>query len=678
MELERHGRGGNRRAGRAGRALIAALACVSGVATQMIAAPTARADNLWLKSCAGYGNTAQAFGKIGGRIPSLSLSDECGSGRSLEIVAIDKTVDGGRVAGWYTTSPAGVEIDYAQTWAGTPEVDCALGSDGYEAFWQSSGFQSRIIYEGGCQGTYGLGTGINRSIPGTSTFEWYVWCTRTNGCAGRRPLLGVYAIALGATETSSPDLRAVGGNNLYYQRGRWVRGAGWPISLQGADATGLCNMRAWLDGRLIQGPTAGVDQAVWDQCDPSGAGQQWAGPSATISTNGFANGSSLALVYQGENAAQRWSSSPASTSYVDNAPVSLTLTGPADAPTTAGTQYVTATATAGPSGVGSIQCSVDGSAWSARSISSADSEAASASIPVSGLGSHQVVCYASNRAVDPSGAVATSVPKTWSIKIGEPVIAGISFSRIVRHCRRVRERVRIPAHWVTVRRHHKLVHVRVAAKTRREWVMRCRVHSSAHALKRVAFGRRATVGGWLATANGTAIAGAPVSIMTAANNGLHAWRRVAVVTTSPDGGWSARVPAGPSRLIEAVYSGGQLTQPASSRIVKLSVPARIEVSISPRSVPWTHSITIRGRLLGGYVPRDGVALRLLVRYVGSPEPTDLLGFRTSRTGTFRIRFTFGAGHGVETLPIWVATTATESDYPFAAAASKRMSVTFGR
>ena len=45
---------------------------------------------------------------------------------------------------------------------------------------------------------------------------------------------------------------------------------------------------------------------------------------------------------------------------IDNAPVALSLTGPTDAPSTAGPQTITATASAGPSGVRGISCSVDG------------------------------------------------------------------------------------------------------------------------------------------------------------------------------------------------------------------------------------------------------------------------------------------------------------------------------
>ena len=45
---------------------------------------------------------------------------------------------------------------------------------------------------------------------------------------------------------------------------------------------------------------------------------------------------------------------------VDNSVPTVTLSGPADAPNTAGTQFVTATAGGSPSGIDQIVCSVDG------------------------------------------------------------------------------------------------------------------------------------------------------------------------------------------------------------------------------------------------------------------------------------------------------------------------------
>ena len=153
---------------------------------------------------------------------------------------------------------------------------------------------------------------------------------------------------------------------------------------------------------------------------------------------------------------------------------------------------------------------------------------------------------------------------------------------------------------------------------------------------------------------------------------------MATVTTNADGDWTAQVPAGPSRLIEAVYPGDGTTEPATSATVTLIVPAKIAISISPRVVPWHATLTIRGHLDGGYVPRDGVALRLLVRYPGTPQASVLLAFRTNARGQFKIRWAYPSGHGVASYPMWVSTTAAETDYAFAPSRSRHIVVTFGR
>jgi hypothetical protein len=106
------------------------------------------------------------------------------------------------------------------------------------------------------------------------------------------------------------------------------------------------------------------------------------------------------------------------------------------------------------------------------------------------------------------------------------------------------------------------------------------------------------------------------------------------------------------------------------------VPARIDVSITPRVIPWSKKITITGRLVGGWVPRDGVALRLRVPYPGGQSVQE--PFRTNSHGKFTFDWSYGSGRGVVRYRFTVATTATESDYPWAAAISRAVSVTFGR
>ena len=105
-------------------------------------------------------------------------------------------------------------------------------------------------------------------------------------------------------------------------------------------------------------------------------------------------------------------SSPSETLDVDNDPVSVSLATPNDPnPSVWVNHAVTldATAHAGPSGVGSLACSVDGAAAQAYP---------SGGVTINGTGVHTASCTATNQAVDPQG-VPNSGSGSMSIKIDE-------------------------------------------------------------------------------------------------------------------------------------------------------------------------------------------------------------------------------------------------------------------
>ncbi|HEY1714217.1 MAG TPA: hypothetical protein VGG07_15015, partial [Solirubrobacteraceae bacterium] len=201
-------------------------------------------------------------------------------------------------------------------------------------------------------------------------------------------------------------------------------------------------------------------------------------------------------------------------------------------------------------------------------------------------------------------------------------------------------------------------------------------HAVNKPLRRIRHGKATTVNGFVGLSDGTVLAGQTVKVYSSPNDNAPRFRLMSTVTTDASGEWTAKVPAGPSRLIEAVYAGNSRTEPATSSMVKLSVPARIDVSISPRVIPWSNKITITGRLVGGWVPHDGVALRLRVPYPGGQSVQE--PFRTNSHGAFKFGWSYGSGRGVVRYHFTVATTATESDYPWAAAVSRAVVVTFGR
>ena len=509
------------------------------------------------------------------------------------------------------------------------------------------------------------------------------------------------SIQLIATEDQGPGLAAVGSDNLWYQSSHWVwnpPGDPWSLALSGSDPSGVCQMWAVLNGVQINSPAQTPDTAVWQQCP------DWTWPASVDTTDYVPSSGRLAVTLAGTNAAGV-SNAPSETLDVDNQPVQVSVSGPSTASTTDGTQYVTATGSGGPSGM-AIGCSVDGGPerWQNGSTEQ---------MPVAGAGDHVVSCQAHNGAVDPQGQYAYSATRSWSLDIGQPTVSAIGFAKIADalKCARVRHQTTVPAHWVTVRRHHKLAKVRKPAHTKTVTVERCharivwqretvwakvRRHGKLVSVKRtkrvrvpliphtviktkaqVAFGRGTTVSGWLGTASGNALGGVPVQILTAPNNGQGAFTAATATTTAANGSWTAQLGPGPSRLVEAVYSGNASLLPVTSTPVELNVPARISVSATPRKLPWSGVVTLRGHLDGGYTPPDGVALRLLIELPGRSRPYEPLAFRTDAEGNFLVHWTWRSGSGVATYRFAVATTATESDYPFAASQSRWIRVTFG-
>jgi hypothetical protein len=678
--------------------------CVSlatAVAGLLMWATTALAGDYYVYSCSTYGNTAPAFSDWR-TAAHLDPGDACmqpaggGGYGSLELNNNGGDVLEGYSAGWKATAPAGVGIVGAYTPTNDVLVDGNLSSDGFTAEYQWAGGTRAINCVTNCGGGgLGYANGINTSFAPSSWFGWATGCYLKSSCQATSSggqVLGVHGVRLTAEENNAPSVVAVPGSNIWYRSG-WVRGS-WPATLDASDPSGVCALVTTVDGGTIASwgdPSRDTSQFV--QCHGSQLPAQ-------LDTTKYSNGQHT-LLYTAGNAAGVISA-PSKSVSIDNAPVTLNLTGPTDALSTAGTQYVDASAAAGPSGVASISCSVDGAPYQSYGGSAAQ-------VPVSGLGPHQVECYAQNSAVDASGAPATSPTQTWSLTIREPTVSGISFTKVVDalRCRRVRERVRVPGRWVTVRRHHKLVrvhrrghwrvvratrcHARTARRNQVIW-KKVRRHGKTVRIKQVkvvrvillphvvskptrhvAFGHGTTVSGWLGTASGTALAGQAVRILTAPDNGLGDFTQMGVVTTKADGSWTARLPAGPGRLVAAAYNGSTTTEPSVSFPVRLVVPAKLRLRIRPTQTRWGGTVRISGRVLGGYIP-VGKFLRLRIGIAGIKQTFGVSDVRPN--GSFRTTFKFAPGSG--TVRYWFSvSTLREADYPYAPASSRRVTVTVG-
>jgi hypothetical protein len=677
--------------------LLALAGCAGGLAAAPAAAATdgAYPDVYWVNSCATTASinaalvfTARSFG-------AMTTVQNCASmSAGLQIDAIGG-VGNGASGNWSAITPTpAIRIIGVNAWG---LADCNLHHDGFSASYYygdngvNYGVPSITIDCHGLSGNSNAGY-LNQKITSSRYFGFQASCTFAGGCVPTGANGLVYAltgVTLEAQETSGPSLLAVPSNNLYYQSG-WVRGL-FPVTIAASDPSGVCSLQAIVNGRTIN---AYVDQTPdttrWSQCGGNSIG-------GTVDTTAYPNGQgTINLSYSAVNAAGAVSSASRSIN-VDNETPTVSLSGPTDALLTAGTQYVVARASAGPSGVAAISCSVDGGTRQTFPGSAAR-------VSVAGIGAHIVSCFAQNHALNANGQPGKSPSASFGLTIRRATVAGIAFSRIVNplRCRTVRIRVRSKPHYTA--RHHR--RRRIPGRTKIRRVTRChpriarrevlvvehrhgrtikvhktkRVvllpHTVAQPTLRVRYGKPATVSGVLLLANGAPLAGHPVAILAAPNNGLGQFVLAGMVMTGANGSWTTTLTPGPSRLIEAAYTGDTTTEPVTSSLATLTVPAKIKlVRVTPR-VSWGGTVHMVGELLGGYLPQGGALVRLEIGHGNSSTTFGVKEHVT--TEQFTTSYQFGEGDPSNPIRFWFKlATLPQGDYPYAPAFSRRRYVIVG-
>jgi len=614
-------------------------------------------------------------------------------GPYLELRTGGNTVPAGSRATWQALAPPGLLINNVAI----PNFSSSGVNDGHQYgggfYWQAGGYP---LQDQG--GVASFGTAHNTAGFPSPYFGFQLVCGANPCTTTYGSTISVAQVTLDVAETTGPTLQ---NGKLWVQHG-WVRGD-WPLSVNGDSPSGVCSLSTAVDGQLVASQSFAADTSAWHQCDASGAG----GLNATVHTAQFANGGHQLTAQAVDAAGLTASADNATTINIDNQAPTVTLTGPTDAPSTAGTQYIIASASAGPSGVGQITCSDDGAPAQAYS-------GATARVPVSGIGQHSVTCTASSNAVDAAGGHGLSAPATASIRIGVPTVTAVGFTRIVNglRCHHAAVRLTVPAHWATRVRQHRRVRVRIPARMRRVGVVRChprvvsrrrlvtvvvrrhghrvrvkrrrvvRVVLLPHAVRRntkvVGHGHEATVSGWLGTADGVALGGQTVTVLTSPDDGSNAFAPAVSALTAADGSWSAALPAGPSRLVEASYGGAPTAEPSISGVVKLVVPAQVQLlTVTPRRIAWGGTVRLNGRLAGGYLPPGGALVRLRIG-LGTTFTTYGVHEHVTGSGRFTTSYTFGAGQPSTHRTFWfqIASLPT-GDYPYAPADSRRIDVIVG-
>ncbi len=685
-------------------ALIGVLTAIA--ATLKFAAAAAAAGIIWVHLCGswtpGSGTTGGVLGVAhsGSSNSGVSTPFQCPSPGStangLEVFGDGASVPAGGRAYWQIDAPQGLAIVGVHT-EGSGMISYGVDSN--------MGWGGGFYWQGGGAQTYPSEIGYSSPAISSAYFGRQIICGRSTCDGVKSPgEISILGLEIEAAESSGPTVSPSPGS-LGTASG-WVRGW-WPIAFSADGPSGACQLAATLGGVSVSQPVNEPQtQVTWHQC-PAGSFSQ------SFNTASVASGAAVPLVMWARDAAYDYgagaylSGTSSSSVNIDNDPVSVSLSGPTDVPSTAGTQYITATGAAGPSGVSGLGCSLDGapSQWYPGS---------SVQIPVAGVGVHQLTCYSANNARDASGNVATSAPQSWTLSIRQPTVSGIGFSELVDPmlCRAVRESVTVPAHWLLVRRDHKVVRVRRGASRKLVRVTRCharvvrrrivvwatvtrrgkkvrvkrnktiRVVELPHVVTRssesVGHGNRTTVSGWLGLPDGTALGGQAVQVLSAPDNGLGQFTLAAVATTAANGSWTAQLPPGPSRLVEAAYAGAPTFEPSMSGQASVIVPAKVRlISIAPTRVAWGGTVRIVGQLEGGYLPPGGALVRLRIG-LGASYTTYGVQEHVTGNGRFSTTYTFGLGDPSVYRSYWFEIASLPmGNYPFSVAASGRKTVLVG-
>jgi hypothetical protein len=670
--------------------LAAAVVWVAGLASS--AAGTARAAET-IYACGAYPDDvfyeSAAFG-----INEENTCPPTEASGTMQTDTAGNTVADGSRGYWAAVAPAGLEIDEAQVTS--MAVSGINGGNQYGGgfFWGPNTSDGVEVVDGLTEvGPFGVAQGT-AGFPSAS-FGFQVVCGQKT-CTSSGNTVDVGEVILSAGETQGPSITAGG---LWNQTG-WVSGA-WPITVGGDSPSGVCSLSATINGIPAAGISAAYppNQTVWHQCG--------GGLTGVLNTALAPNGADTLSVADGDAAGL--SNSATETVRVDNQTPTVSLSGPGTALTTAGTQEVEVSVGTGPSGAYGADCSVDGGA-------SFFYAGASSQVPVAGVGEHSVTCTGMSNAVSAAGVRSISPTETFSVDVQQPTVEAITFSKIADsvHCRQVIRQVkvlgkahivRLHGHRVSVRRVHFVKrHVRkcFAATARRRVLVALKHHGRVvrrhghvvrvHRVEKVVLlphevhqsvrmirhGRGSTVSGVLLLSDGTPVVGQTISILAAPNTGTSPqFAAVSSAVSDANGFWVAKIPAGPSRLLEADYAGTPTTAPASSTTVKLRVPARLAILSHTVRVAWGQTVHFTGQLYGGYIPPGGVNLRLRYGY-GRSWTTYGVKTHVGGDGRFATSFTFGPGDPRDHLRFrFEFATLPGGAYPWAPARSNIAEVVVG-
>jgi hypothetical protein len=185
-----------------------------------------------------------------------------------------------------------------------------------------------------------------------------------------------------------------------------------------------------------------------------------------------------------------------------------------------------------------------------------------------------------------------------------------------------------------------------------------------------------TVLGTLLTDNGTPVSGQAIDVEVRVATSTAPWTRVGTTRTDVRGNVSFPMRNGPSREVRLVFQKTEELAEAVSTILRTQVTADSTILASRTRLRNGQSVTLRGTLLGGYVPSGGRELELQgynpAKHRWQPVVTS--GLRFDSVGRWRASYRFTATRGTVTYRFRLRIVA-RPDHPFATGYSKAVAIT---
>jgi hypothetical protein len=158
----------------------------------------------------------------------------------------------------------------------------------------------------------------------------------------------------------------------------------------------------------------------------------------------------------------------------------------------------------------------------------------------------------------------------------------------------------------------------------------------------VPYGRGTTFSGRLSSSSGAPLGDLPVTVIETFAPNADPVRRETVVRTRPNGTFLVRLAPGPSRQVEAVFSGNRLLSRSGGRPARFGVRSSVRLRVSAATARIGGAqVAFSGRVadLGTSIPAGGMPVELQFRLAGS-EWSEFRTVQTDAAGRFRYPYAF--------------------------------------